>query len=55
VGNIGEPIKHIELEPLEVPVEVPVPEKEPEKVGAEWRTTTTSTAVGGTRARGSLS
>jgi hypothetical protein len=34
VGDIGRPLKHIELEPVEVPVEVPVPEQEPEKVGA---------------------
>lgn len=29
MGDIGEPVKHIELEPLEVPVVVPEPEKVP--------------------------
>lgn len=29
MGDIGEPLKHIELEPLEVPVTVPAPEKVP--------------------------
>jgi hypothetical protein len=29
MGDIGEPIKHIELEPVEAPVEVPQPEKVP--------------------------
>lgn len=29
MGDIGEPVKHIELEPVEVPVEVPQPEKVP--------------------------
>jgi hypothetical protein len=28
-GDIGEPIRHIELEPVEVPISVPVPEKVP--------------------------
>lgn len=32
MGDIGKPLKHIELEPLEVPVVVPVPE--PEEVPA---------------------
>lgn len=30
MGDIGEPLKHIELEPVEVPIEVPQPE--PQKV-----------------------
>lgn len=29
MGDIGNPIRHIELEPVEVPVEVPQPEKVP--------------------------
>ena len=29
MGDIGEPIRHIELEPVEVPVTVPQPEKVP--------------------------
>jgi hypothetical protein len=29
MGDIGEPTKHIELEPLEVPIQVPVPEEVP--------------------------
>lgn len=28
-GDIGEPLKHIELEPVEVPLEVPVPQEVP--------------------------
>lgn len=28
-GDIGEPLKHIELEPVEVPIEIPQPEKVP--------------------------
>lgn len=28
-GDIGEPLKHIELEPVEAPISVPVPEKVP--------------------------
>jgi len=28
-GDIGEPLKHIELEPVEVPLTVPQPEKVP--------------------------
>lgn len=30
-GDIGEPLKHIELEPLEAPVEVPVPQEVPSR------------------------
>lgn len=33
-GDIGEPIKHIELEPVETPFEAPVTVPEPEKVPA---------------------
>jgi hypothetical protein len=29
MGDIGEPVKHIELEPVESPLEVPQPEKVP--------------------------
>lgn len=29
VGDIGEPQKHIELEPIEIPISVPQPEKVP--------------------------
>jgi len=29
VGDIGKPLKHIELEPLEAPISVPEPEKVP--------------------------
>lgn len=29
MGDIGAPIRHIELEPVEVPVVVPQPEKVP--------------------------
>lgn len=29
VGDIGEPLKHIELEPVEIPISVPAPEKVP--------------------------
>ena len=29
MGDIGEPLKHIELEPLEAPISVPAPEKVP--------------------------
>lgn len=28
-GDIGEPLKHIELEPVEVPIEVPTPQEVP--------------------------
>ena len=28
-GDIGEPLKHIELEPAEVPLEVPQPQEAP--------------------------
>ncbi len=30
-GDIGEPLKHIELEPVEVPLEVPQPEEVPSR------------------------
>lgn len=29
MGNIGDPLKHIELEPVEEPVQAPVPEEVP--------------------------
>lgn len=29
MGDIGNPLKHIELEPLEAPISVPEPEKVP--------------------------
>jgi hypothetical protein len=29
MGDIGEPLRHIELEPVEVPLSVPVPEEVP--------------------------
>jgi len=29
MGDIGKPLKHIELEPLEVPHEAPVPAEQP--------------------------
>jgi hypothetical protein len=29
MGDIGKPLKHIELEPLEAPISVPEPEKVP--------------------------
>ena len=29
MGDIGEPVKHVELEPVEIPLEVPKPEVVP--------------------------
>jgi len=29
MGDIGEPLKHIEMEPIEAPISVPQPEKVP--------------------------
>jgi hypothetical protein len=29
MGDVGEPLRHIELEPVEVPLSVPVPEEVP--------------------------
>jgi hypothetical protein len=29
LGDVGEPLRHIELEPVEVPLTVPVPEEVP--------------------------
>jgi len=29
MGDIGEPLRHIELEPVEAPISVPQPEKVP--------------------------
>lgn len=30
-GDIGEPLKHIELEPVEIPISVPTPEEVPSR------------------------
>ena len=30
-GDIGEPLKHIELEPVEVPISVPEPQEVPSR------------------------